>query len=73
MSDALYFVSHFFTNAYSCFTHVQYPVLGMSCAAVLIGIAFIKFSISFIQRFIGGSSGVSNSDASENHVIVRRK
>lgn len=73
MSDVWLFISSFIQNSYRCFTSVEYPVFGISCAAVLIAFAFIKFSISFVQRFIGGSPGVSNSDTSENHTIVRRR
>lgn len=67
------FIAAFLRNSYTTFTSVTHPVFGISCAAVLLGVAGVKFGIWFIHTFIGASTAAGNSDASENHIIVKRR
>ncbi|MBR5268285.1 MAG: hypothetical protein IKU20_08860 [Lachnospiraceae bacterium] len=43
-----------FENTWKLFTGVKIPGIGISAAAVLIGIFLIFFSVQIIKEFLGG-------------------
>lgn len=73
MSDTIAIVRNWFENTYKLFT-IDYPGLGISIIAVMLGVILIKLCIKLFYYSFGFSGGnVGRMARGDSHSIVKRK